>query len=223
VPLKGRKPLMRIFELLYDAYGPLRWWPAETRFEVCVGAILTQNTAWTNVEKAINSLKEANVLTPGAMNRLDGAALAELIRPSGYFNSKSRTLREFVAWLFTHHAGSLERMFAGDWQELRRMLLAVRGIGPETADSILLYAGDKPTFVVDSYTRRLFHRLGFLPESAGYDLTRRMFMDSLPADVQLFNEYHALIVEQCKRFCRKKPVCEGCPLSAICPTKLTPS
>jgi endonuclease-3 related protein len=208
--------LMNIYGHLFDRFGPLSWWPAETPFEVCIGAILTQNTAWTNVEKAISALKHAEVMTPGALRDVDPGQLAQLIRPAGYFNVKSARLKEFVAWLFLHHAGSLEQMFAGEWQSLRTELLQVRGIGPETADSILLYAGHKPTFVVDTYTRRLFHRLGLLPEDAGYDHTRDIFMANLPADAQLFNEYHALIVEQCKQFCRKKPRCSGCPLFDVC-------
>ena len=208
--------LRDIFDRLFDCFGPLSWWPAETPFEVCVGAILTQNTAWSNVEKAICALRQASCLTPAAMQAVDPRQLAQLIRPAGYFNVKSVRLQGFVAWLFLHHEGSLERMFAGDWRTLRAELLQVRGIGPETADSILLYAGGKPTFVVDAYTRRLFHRLGLLPEVAGYDETRALFLAHLPADAQLFNEYHALIVEQCKQFCRKKPLCKGCPLFDAC-------
>jgi endonuclease-3 related protein len=218
VPLIPGDSLQEVFERLFRYYGPRRWWPAETGFEVCVGAILTQNTAWTNVEKAIVELKLADVLTPEALYRLEVERLAELIRPSGFFNVKSRRLKGFVSWLFDNHAGSLDRMFSGEWRELRHELLKVPGIGPETCDSILLYAGRKPSFVLDAYTRRLFQRLGLLPETAGYDETRRTFMEALPADVQLFNEYHALIVEQCKRFCRSRPACNGCPLLAICPS-----
>lgn len=214
-------PLREIFNRLLDRFGPLDWWPAETPFEVCVGAILTQNTAWTNVEKAITALKQAGIVSPEALHGSDPEQLAQLIRPAGYFNVKSRRLKEFTAWLFLNHQGSLERMFAGNWQVLREELLRVRGIGPETADSILLYAGNKPTFVVDAYTRRLFQRLGLLPEAAGYDHTRTLFMNDLPEDVLLFNEYHAQIVEQCKRFCRTKPLCSGCPLCDSCPSRLT--
>lgn len=208
--------LMEIFQRLLDYYGPLKWWPAETPFEVCVGAILTQNTAWGNVEKAIAALKQAELLTPEGLREIAPDRLARLIRPAGYFNVKSRRLKEFMEWLFASHDGSLERMFAGDWRELRDELLTVRGIGPETCDAILLYAGGKPTFVVDAYTRRLFHRLGLLPEGEGYEETRALFMESLPPDAALFNEYHALIVEHCKQFCRKKPRCAGCPLTTRC-------
>lgn len=208
--------LMDVYDRLLGHFGPLKWWPAETPFEVCVGAILTQNTAWTNVEKAIAALKQAGIMTPASLHDCDPEQLARHIRPAGYFNVKSRRLKDFTSWLLLHYQGSLERMFDGSWQDLRTGLLRVRGIGPETADSILLYAGSKPTFVVDAYTRRLFQRLGLLPEGAGYDETRALFMRGLPADVALFNEYHALIVEQCKRFCRTKPRCTGCPLHACC-------
>ena len=208
--------LLAIFEQLLAHYGPLRWWPAETPFEVCVGAILTQNTAWTNVEKAIRALKQADVLESAGLRDIEPERLAQLIRPAGYFNVKSRRLKDFIDWLFTNFGGSLERMFATDWHGLRDKLLQVRGIGPETCDAILLYAGQKPTFVVDAYTRRLFYRLGLLSENAGYEETRALFMENLPADALLFNEYHALIVEHCKQFCRKKACCEGCPLAARC-------
>ena len=208
--------LHTIFVRLLDHHGPLQWWPAETPFEVCVGAILTQNTAWTNVERAIGALKSADLLSPEGLHTIETHNLAALIRPAGYYNVKSRRLKEFVSWLFVHHNGSLERMFTAEWRELREELLKVRGIGPETCDSIMLYAGHKPTFVVDAYTLRLFHRLGLLPEKAGYEQTRALFMGNLPADVPLFNEYHALIVEQCKRFCRSKPRCSGCPLARRC-------
>lgn len=208
--------LQEIFARMLDCHGQLCWWPAETPFEVCVGAILTQNTAWTNVEKAIINLKGAEILTPEALRVCELQELAGLIRPSGYFNVKSRRLKDFIEWLHTGYGGSLERMFEGDWRLLRDELLAVRGIGPETCDSILLYAGQKPTFVVDTYTRRLFHRLGLLPEQAGYEEARALFMENLAPDVALFNEYHALIVEQCKRFCRTRPLCADCPLSWFC-------
>ena len=217
MPIINPPTLMEVFEQLYAAYGPRHWWPAESPFEVCIGAILTQNTAWTNVEKAIANLKSTGMLTPAAIRDCPVDRLAEMIRPAGYFNVKSRRLKDFIEWLFLQYEGSLQRMFSGDWQTLRPELLAVRGIGPETADSILLYAGNQPSFVVDAYTRRLFHRLGLLPETAGYDETRNLFMGTLPADVQLFNEYHALIVEQCKRFCRVRPVCSDCPLREVCP------
>jgi endonuclease-3 related protein len=214
--MKNLLTLEEIFKRLLNGFGPLHWWPAETPFEVCVGAILTQNTSWTNVEKAISALKQASIMTADNLRDCDPEYLAQLIRPSGYFNLKSRRLKDFTSWLFLNHQGSLERLFTGDWRELRKDLLRVRGIGPETADSILLYAGNKPSFVVDAYTRRLFHRLGLLHEAAGYDQSRDLFMNNLPEDVPLFNEYHALVVEQCKQYCRTRPVCAPCPLRDLC-------
>ncbi|MFZ3208423.1 MAG: endonuclease III domain-containing protein [Geobacteraceae bacterium] len=207
---------MEIFHLLLAHYGPLHWWPAESPFEVCVGAILTQNTNWGNVEKAVAGLREEGLLSPAALRDVDLERLALVIRSAGFFNIKSARLRDFVLWLFSRYEGSLERMFSGDWRELRSELLAVRGIGPETCDSMLLYAGNKPSFVVDAYTRRLFSRLGLISAVSCYEDVRAMFMNNLPDDVELFNEYHALIVEHCKRHCRTKPRCSDCSLQIGC-------
>lgn len=214
--MADQQALMTIFDLLLAHYGPRHWWPAKTRLEVCVGAILTQNTAWGNVEKALAQLEHAGLMTLEGLRDVELDRLELLIRPSGFFRVKSRRLKAFVEWFCERCQGDFERMRAIDWRHLRDELLAVRGIGPETCDAILLYAGDKPTFVVDSYTRRLMHRVGYLREAAGYDETRSMFMDSLPPDAVLFNEYHALIVEQCKQCCRKTPRCGVCPLVALC-------
>ncbi|RQW83494.1 MAG: endonuclease III domain-containing protein [Geobacter sp.] len=208
--------LLEIFDILLAAYGPRSWWPAETPFEVCAGAILTQNTNWGNVEKAIANLKREGLLSPAELRDVPLARLAELIRPAGYFNVKSARLKDFIAWLFEIHGGSLEEMFSGDWRELRQELLQVRGIGPETCDSIILYAGHKPSFVVDAYTKRLFFRLGFISATASYDEVRDLFMQNLPAAVELFNEYHALIVEHCKERCRTRPLCGECLLRVRC-------
>lgn len=212
----SRPELLNIFELMAGYYGPLSWWPAESAFEVCIGAILTQNTAWTNVEKAIAELKAAAVLDPVTLHRISHAELAELIRASGFFNIKSKRIKAFVELLASRYSGSLERMFAGKWQALRTELLQVNGIGPETCDAILLYAGHKPSFVVDNYTRRLFQRLGMIEGDESYEEIRSLFMDNLAEDVAVFNEYHALIVEHCKQFCRKKPLCKNCPLRGAC-------
>jgi len=209
--------LKGIFLQLLEHFGPRSWWPADTPFEVCIGAILTQNTAWINVEKAICALKAAGALTMAGIGDMEAERLAELIRPAGYYNVKSVRIKGFVEWLRAGHNGSLDVLFSGEWPGLRTELLKVPGIGPETCDAILLYAGNKPTFVVDAYTRRLFHRLGLLPADAGYDETRRLFMGHLPGDASLFNEYHALIVEECKTFCRTRPLCDGCPLAPQCP------
>jgi endonuclease-3 related protein len=211
-----RNLLLEIFDTLLAAYGPRFWWPAESPFEVCVGAILTQNTNWGNVEKAIANLKREGHLSPQGLRDIPGARLAELIRPAGYFNVKSARLKDFISWLFSEHGGSLEELFSGDWLESRPELLKVRGIGPETCDSILLYAGHKPSFVVDAYTKRLFSRLELISSKTSYDEVRGLFMASLPAEVELFNEYHALIVEHCKERCRTRPLCGECPLRFRC-------
>lgn len=209
--------LLDFFDLLLARYGERHWWPADTPFEVCIGAILTQNTNWRNVERAIVNLKGAGVLSPEALGEIDRERLAQLIRPSGFFNVKCVRLKEFVGWLQVRF-GTLDAMFHGDWRLVREELLAVKGVGRETCDSILLYAGDHPSFVVDAYTKRLFARLGAVLETDDYEEVRSLFMDALPADRALFNEYHALIVEQCKCHCRKKPLCAGCPLAPLCPS-----
>lgn len=210
------KRLQNIFETLLHRYGPRHWWPGETPFEVCVGAILTQNTNWSNVEKAIANLKAADHLTVTGIAELQPAVLAALIKPAGYFNIKADRLQTFIRFLQQKHQGSLEQLFDNPWQETRIELLAVRGIGPETADSILLYAGNKPSFVVDTYTRRIFSRLGMVPEEIKYDALRQFFMEQLPSDTSLFNEYHALIVELAKDCCRTRPRCSVCCLAEQC-------
>ncbi len=208
--------LMGIYHALLDRYGPRYWWPADSPFEVCVGAILTQNTNWVNVEKAIANLKREGVLSPQALRDIPVEKLAGVIRPAGFFNVKSVRLKGFVDWFFANFDGSLERMCEAEWPRLRIELLKVKGIGPETADSILLYACGKPTFVVDAYTKRLLTSLGLITGKEGYEELRTLFMENLPAAVGLFNEYHALIVEHAKAHCRKKPVCTGCALH-FCP------
>lgn len=205
-----------IFDALMGAYGPRSWWPADTPFEVCVGAILTQNTSWSNVERAIANLKLEKMLTAESLRCIPEDQLASLIKPSGCYNVKSRRLKYFISFLHESYQGSLNRMFATPWQVLREELLAVAGIGRETADSILLYAGGQPTFVVDTYTKRLFGRLGLTAVDAEYETLRSFFMSHLPPDETLYNEYHALIVEHGKQHCRNKPFCNGCPLSSLC-------
>ncbi|BCR03586.1 endonuclease III [Desulfuromonas versatilis] len=207
-----------VFERLAAHFGPLHWWPAETPFEVLVGAVLTQNTAWTNVEKAIANLKQAGALGPAELRGFARAQLEELIRPAGFFRQKAERLQLALEHLFEYHRGSLERLLAQPLETARRELLSLKGIGPETADSILLYAGSHPSFVVDAYTRRLFERLGVLSGAESYEAIRSRFMTRLPHDSDLFNEYHALIVEQCKTLCRKRaPRCRPCPLLEVCP------
>jgi len=208
-----------IYRRLYAHFGPQYWWPSDGEFEIIVGAILTQNTAWTNVEKAIGNLKHARLLRPGRMYRVSTARLARLIRPSGYFNLKARKLKAFTRFLFTAHRGRLAHLFKLDPATLRAELLAVYGIGPETADSIILYAARQPVFVIDAYTRRVCARLGLARDNASYDELQRLFMAHLPRDEKLFNEYHALFVALGKNICRKRaPRCAECPLLEICPT-----
>lgn len=215
---KRRPPLRRVYKTLFQAWGPQHWWPGRTRFEVIVGAILTQNTAWTNVEKAIARLRRAKALTPARLHQADLQDLAEWIRPAGYFNVKARRLRAFTSLLFERHKGSLSHLFALDTPTLRQTLLSVNGIGPETADSIILYAAQRPVFVVDAYTRRVLLRHNWLSPEAGYDDIARLFMDQLPPDTALYNEYHALIVKLGKDFCRPTPRCAHCPLKPYLPS-----
>jgi endonuclease III related protein len=214
-PVSAKKRLLRIYETLDRFYGDLHWWPGETPFEVAVGAILTQNTNWANVQKAIGRLREEGVLDPWALHGLDDGVLAVLIRPSGYFRVKTKRLKAFLRVLCGEFAGDLERMLSGDLMLARQRLLGIAGIGEETADSMLLYAGGRPVFVVDAYTRRILTRHGFLEGGASYGEIQRMFMAHLPA--RLYNQYHAMIVETAKRYCRKEPDCRVCPLRGIGP------
>lgn len=205
---------------LLERFGPQHWWPGDTPFEVMVGAVLTQNTAWTNVEKAIANLKRADALSCPAVLALAEPALAELIRPAGFFNVKARRLQALCRFLDQRGVAAMpERLGRRDTLPgLRQGLLAVHGVGEETADSILLYALGRPSFVVDAYTRRIFHRLGLLGGGETYAGIKHRFESALPADVGLYNEYHALIVRLAKEHCRPRPRCTGCPLKPICPS-----
>ena len=207
--------LPALYERLQAYWGNLGWWPAESPFEVIVGAILTQNAAWQNVEKAITALKREAVLSPACLRDLSEDRLAEWIRPAGYYRLKASRLKAFIRFLDERYAGNLDRMFAQPTERLREALLSVNGIGPETADSILLYAGGKPVFVVDAYTKRILCRHGMIPEDADYPTLQGLFMRYLPAEAPLFNQYHALLVHTGKTFCRKKPLCAGCPLEPL--------
>jgi endonuclease-3 related protein len=210
--------LLRYYEAMSAALGPMRWWPAKTPFEVIVGAILTQSTAWGNVELAIANLRAARILTPSAMLRVQTSRLATLIRPSGYFRQKAKKLKAFVRFLYAGHNGSLARMFRTPTNELRENLLKVHGIGPETADSILLYGGNHAVFVVDAYTHRILGRHGITDGKADYEKVRTLIENSIPRRAELFNEFHALIVNTGKNWCRKSaPRCEECPLRALLP------
>jgi endonuclease-3 related protein len=215
--------LSSYFDALLAAHGPQHWWPGRTRFEIIVGAILTQNTSWTNVERAIRNLRDTRLLSPQAIRRIRSTRLAQLLRPSGYFRQKTKTLKSFVNFLFASYAGSLTRLFATPTAVLRDQLLALRGIGPETADSILLYAGKHPVFVVDAYTRRILQRHGHAHPKLAYDDIHKMFESFLPTDHRLFNEFHALIVHVGKNYCRpNNPRCSECSLARFLPTRSTP-
>ncbi len=211
--LDPAEALPRFYQTLAAALGPMHWWPAKTPFEVIVGAILAQNTGWVNVERAIANLRRARLLTPRALERVPLAKLARLVRPSGYFRQKAKKLKAFVRFLREDFSGSLARMFRTPTVELRARLLAVHGIGPETADSILLYAGHQPVFVVDAYTKRILLRHGLVKEKTSYEEVRQLFESALPRDAKLFNEFHALLVNVGKNWCRpQQPRCDQCPL-----------
>ncbi|MBZ0158855.1 endonuclease III domain-containing protein [Candidatus Methylomirabilis sp.] len=207
----GRR-LISLYRHLFRRFGPQHWWPARSRFEVMVGAILTQNTAWTNVEKAITALRTARLLNPPGIDTASQETLSRLIRSSGYYNMKAKRLKQFTRFLLTRYSGSVRRMFRTETAGLREELLDVTGIGEETADSILLYAGDRPIFVVDAYTRRVLERHELIAANTSYGEIQRLFMTHLSADPALFNEYHALLVAVGKTYCRKTPQCDSCPL-----------
>lgn len=205
------------YDRLFAAYGPQHWWPGETPLEVIVGAVLTQNTSWKNVEKAIANLREEGLLSLARLHRLGHAELAELIRPAGYYQVKARRLKNLLDFIVARYDGSLDAMFAAGLSSLREELLAIHGIGPETADAILLYAGQLPTFVVDAYTARVAKRHAWIEPEADYYALQDLFHSALPAETALFNEYHALLVKVGKEHCGPKPKCAGCPLEPLLP------
>jgi endonuclease-3 related protein len=209
--------LPHVYEQLLNHFGPQHWWPGNSAFEVIVGAVLTQNTNWKNVERALDSLRARAALQPAELDRMAVTDLAELIRPAGYYRLKARRLKSVVDYLMTRHGGSVEAMFVMEPATLRKELLQLNGIGPETADSILLYAGGQPAFVVDAYTARLAVRHGWLDQPVKYEELQAYFTARLPADASLFNEFHALVVRLGKDYCRKQPQCDGCPLQSLLP------
>jgi endonuclease III related protein len=211
-----QEKLTDLFQLLFQQYGPQHWWPGDEPFEVMVGAVLTQSAAWSNVEKGIAALKQAGALSPRSLRDLPLSDLAGLIHSCGYYNAKAVKLKALAHWLGDNFQDNLAKMFRLETLTLRALLLQVHGIGEETADSILLYAGNKPIFVIDAYTRRIIDRLDLAPGASRYSDYQRLFMDNLPLDVSLFNEYHALFVAQGKNSCRKKPLCENCGLGGAC-------
>jgi endonuclease-3 related protein len=211
-----RRRLKAVYRRLFKHYGPRNWWPAETHVEVMVGAVLTQNTAWRNVERAMANLREADCLDAAAIAGLDDAALAGLIRPSGYFNVKARRLKSLCRWYVG--AGGFSQINQIDTNNLRHELLAVHGVGRETADDILLYGFKRPVFVIDAYTKRLFARLELVKEGIDYESLRGWFEAHLPAEVQHYNEFHALIDHHGNQICRPRPLCDGCCLRSLCPS-----
>jgi len=214
--MQKRDILLKIYNSLYNYFGPLNWWPGDTPFEIMVGAILTQNTSWSNVEKAINNLKRENWLEPRELFRINQEELAQLIKPSGYYNIKAQRLKNFINLFVNDFEGSTKKMFSGDSGELRKKLLNVNGIGPETADSILLYAGKKPFFVVDAYTKRVFSRHKLISKDFTYYQIQEFFSQNLDRNIELFNEFHAQIVMLGKTICTSKnPDCAKCPIGYL--------
>ena len=209
--------LLDIHDRFYHQYGPQHWWPSDGPFETIIGAILTQNTAWKNVETALDNLKAAQALSPQRLRELPIDALAQLIRPSGYFNTKAKKLKAFANHLGDRYRDDLAAFLSQDTALLRQELLSIYGIGDETADDILLYAARLPSFVIDTYTRRILRRLGIAPERDRYGEFQSLFHENLHPDAQLFNEYHALLDRHAKETCRKSPLCNGCCLMDICP------
>jgi endonuclease-3 related protein len=207
--------LMEMFNLLYAALGAQSWWPADTELEMMVGAILTQNTNWNNVEKAIENLRKGDLLSIAGLRDIPVSLLAEYIRPAGYFNVKAKRLKNLIGLIAAESDGDINAFLSVDTDALRAKLVAVQGIGSETADSILLYGAGRPLFVIDTYTYRILVRHGIIQEEAGYDELQALFMDNLPHDVDLFKEFHALIVKTGKLYCRKKPLCSTCPLDTF--------
>lgn len=211
------KKLLEIYHRLYYYFGPQHWWPAESELEVIIGAILTQSVSWKNVELAIHNLKKEGVLTISGIVNIDKARLASLIRSTLYYNQKADKLKRFCEYVVKNYDGDIFKLLSKDIKDLRAELLSIKGIGKETADSIILYAARKPIFVVDAYTKRIFHRLGYFSENEDYQSVQNLFMKNLPLDVQMFNEYHALIVALGKEFCTsQKPKCSECPLNEVC-------
>ncbi|MDD5005006.1 MAG: endonuclease III domain-containing protein [Candidatus Omnitrophica bacterium] len=207
------KKILRIYKKLYKSFGKQYWWPAKTKLEVIIGAMLTQNTAWSNVEKAIGNLRKNKKLSFKKLYKIKTDKLAVLIKPAGYFNIKAKRLKNLLEFIKSRYNGNLENMQRENTQALRGQLLSVNGVGPETADSILLYALDKPVFVVDAYTKRIFSKIGIISSNATYEDIQEFFMNNLKRDTYLFNEYHALIVKLGKDYCKKnRPNCKACPI-----------
>lgn len=214
-PTRTEELLLSLYEAMLAHFGHRNWWPGDSPFEVCVGAVLTQNTAWKNVAKAIGNLKDAGVLDPFAIHRMSHEQLADLIRPAGYYNIKARRLRNFIDHLVKDYGGDLRAFLSIPVETLREQLLAINGVGPETADSMILYAAEMPVFVVDAYTRRVLSRHGIMNGKADYHEIQALFHDNIPQDTSLYNDFHAQFVGVGHHYCRKKPRCPQCPLSVF--------
>ncbi len=211
--MKHKAELINIFNKLYSYYGEQGWWPADSPFEVAIGAILTQNTSWSNVERAISNLKKEGLLNPKSLKKISIDRLSELIKPSGYYNTKAKRIKAFVDFIFNYTDGNIEAFKDIETNRVRQLLLMINGIGPETADSILLYALEKPVFIIDAYTKRVLSRHNIINNDASYEECQSLFHNELGQDVKLYNEYHALFVRVGKDYCKPKPLCKGCPLS----------
>jgi endonuclease-3 related protein len=219
-----REVLQQYFRALLTRFGPQGWWPGRTRLEVILGAILTQNTAWHNAARALRRLRKVGRLSWSGLREASLSELESCVRPAGFYRQKARTISDFVKWLEQAHNASLDALFALPTDDVRRQLLGLKGVGPETADAILLYAGRQPLFVADAYTRRILSRHELLPPAANYARAQQFLHDSLPADQALFNEFHALLVEVGKRHCKREaPLCQGCPLEEFLPTRAADS
>ena len=216
--MQNKLKLLKLYNGLMDVLGPSNWWPGETRFEICVGAVLTQNTNWKNVEKAIYNLKQHKLLSPERMFSIEQKHLAELIRPAGYFRVKAQRLKNFLSFLHINYELNMDNILKQDTPGLREALLQVKGIGPETADSILLYALNRPVFVIDAYTKRIFDRHGLIDYVTSYSDIQKFVMNQLPLDHAFYNEFHALMVRAGKQWCKKSnPLCSKCPLASLLP------
>lgn len=207
--------LLEIYQILYDAFGPQHWWPGETQIEIAVGAILTQNTSWANVKKAITNLQNADCLSAEKLYELPNERLAELIRPAGYYNIKTKRLKNFINWFVNEYSGDFKLLEDVNTNRLREELLSINGVGRETADSILLYALERPAFVIDAYTARITQRHHLSDPEADYEQLRDLFESNIPQEVPLYNEFHALIVRTGYLYCKPKPKCEQCPLNSL--------
>lgn len=213
--MKYRNIQLKIYNRLLKHYGPQNWWPAKTRFEVIVGAILTQNVNWNNAKIAVDTLKRKKIFSPCVIITTHHKLIASAIKSSRFYNQKTKKLKSFCNYLLRKYNGSLNKMFSEETDKLRKELLSIKGIGKETADSILLYAGKKLSFVSDAYTKRFLERYGLLNDKSGYDDIRYFFMSNLPQDVYIYNEFHALIVHHCYNICKSKPNCSQCPIRRI--------